>query len=247
MKSSPPPLRPLLLLATAAASLLFSACQPKEAPAPEFVDLFDGKTLDGWTVNGGGNFYVADGMIVGESMPALPNSFLHTDQPYDNFELELEIKIDPLLNSGIQIRSGTYATETKTPRWGGLLNPDGTKADVRERVWEAGRYWGYQVEIDPTDRGWSGALYEEGGRGFLHTPGETATVREAFKPAEWNHVRVIANGDHLQTWINGVPIADVHDSLTATGTIALQLHGIGKSVEKIGQKVRMRNVRLKAL
>jgi hypothetical protein len=240
---------PLYRLLPVAAIILagFTACRPAEEPVAEFVDLFDGQSLNGWTAHGGGNFYVADGAIVGEATPLLPNSFLHTDLPYADFELQLEIKVDPLLNSGIQLRSGTYATETTTPRWGGVLNPDGTKADVKERVWEAGRYWGYQVEIDPTDRAWSGALYEEGGRGFLHTPGETETVRNALKVDDWNRIRIIAHGDHFQTWINGVPIADVHDGLTATGTIALQLHGIGKSVEKIGQKVRMRNVRLKSL
>jgi len=239
--------RPLTLASTALALLLFAACRaPEEKPA-EFVDLFDGKTLEGWTAHGGGNFYVADGMIIGESTPLLPNSFLHTNRSYPNFELELEVKIDPLLNSGIQIRSGTYAEETTTQRWGGLVDENGEPTDMKERVWEAGRYWGYQVEIDPTNRGWSGALYEEGGRGFLHQPGANDTVKQALKVDDWNHFRIIANGDHFQTWINGVPIADVHDSLTPTGTIALQLHGIGKSKEKIGQKVRMRNVRLKEL
>jgi hypothetical protein len=237
----------LTLAPVALALLLLTACGPAAEKPAEFVDLFDGQSLDGWTAHGGGNFYVADGTIVGESMPLLPNSFLHTNRDYANFELELEIKIDPLLNSGIQIRSGIYPVETTTMRWGGLLDANGERTDIRERVWEAGRYWGYQVEIDPTERGWSGALYEEGGRGFLHPPGATDTVKNAFKPNDWNHVRVIANGDHFQTWINGVPVADVHDGLTPTGTIALQLHGIGKSKEKIGQKVWLRHVRLKEL
>jgi hypothetical protein len=233
----------LTLPLTVCFALFLAACAPQDE-SPQFVDLFDGQSLDGWVNHGGGNFYVADGMIVGEAAPALPNSFLHTAQPYDNFELILEIKIDPLLNSGIQIRSNVYAEETTTMRWGGKVNKDGSKADVRERVWEAGRYWGYQIEIDPTDRGWSGSLYEEGARGFLHAPENNA---EALKVGEWNQFRIIANGDHFQTWINGTPIADVRDSATATGTIALQLHGIGKSTEKIGQKVRMRNVQIKEL
>ena len=237
-----------LALATSSFAVFFlAACSAPEEKSAEFVDLFDGKSLDGWTNHGGGNFYVADGAIVGEAAPDLPNSFLHTSRPYANFELQLEIKIDPLLNSGIQIRSGVYAEETTTQRWGGQLNADGTKAEVKERTWEAGRYWGYQVEIDPTSRGWSGALYEEGGRGFLHAPGENDAVRNALKPDSWNHFRIIANGDHFQTWINDIPIVDLHDDFTATGTIALQLHGIGKNKEKIGQKVRMRNVRLKEL
>ena len=69
--------------------------------------------------------------------------------------------------------------------------------DVAERTWEAGRFWGYQVEIDPTDRAWSASLYEEGGRGFLHTPGENKAAMEAFRPGEWNHFRVVAKGDRI--------------------------------------------------
>ncbi len=210
------------------------------------MDLFDGNSLSSWQNFGGGNFYVEDGAIVGEAAPGFPNSFLATEKMYDNFELEVEFMIDPLLNSGIQIRSHTYPTETTTVRWGGRFKPDGSK-DVIERVWEAGRFWGYQIEIDPTERAWSGTVYEEGGRGFLHTPGENQAGMKAFKHGEWNHFRIIANGDHFQTWLNGVAVADMRDDLTATGYIALQLHGIGKNTEKVGQKVRWRNIRLTEL
>ena len=185
-------------------------------------------------------------MIVGEAAPLLPNSFSATKKMYDNFELEVDFLVDPLLNSGIQIRSHVYEEETTTVRWGGTFNDDGSK-NVKDRVWEKGRFWGYQIEIDPTDRGWSGTLYEEGARGFLHTPGEDEAALKALKPGEWNHFRIIANGDHLQTWLNGVPVADVHDDDQSSGYIALQLHGIGKSKEKIGEKVRWRNIRLKSL
>jgi acetyl esterase/lipase len=207
------------------------------------IELFDGKTLDGWQNFGGGKFYVEDGVIVGETAPGLPNSFLATDKMYRNFELELDVKVDPLLNSGIQIRSNVYEKETTTIRWGGTFNEDGSK-NVRERVWEKGRFWGYQVELDPTERGWSGALYEEGARGFLHTPGESEKALKAFKPNEWNHVRILVIGDHFQTWINGVPVANMHDNQTPTGYIALQLHGIGKNQQKAGKKILFKNLKM---
>ncbi len=225
-------------------SIAFVACSP--SPEGEFVDLFDGKSLEGWQNFGGGKFFVEDGAIVGEAAPNLPNSLLATEKMYGDFELQVDFKIDPLLNSGIQIRSHVYDKETTTIRWGGRFKEDGSK-DVRERTWEAGRFWGYQIEIDPTDRGWSGTLYEEGARGFLHTPGENEEAKRAFKQGEWNHFRIIANGDRFQTWLNGVPVADVRDDDQASGYIALQLHGIGKNLEKIGQKVRWRNIRLKPL
>lgn len=65
-----------------------------------------------------------------------------------------------------------------------------------------------------------------------------------YKPEDWNHFKIVAKGDHIQTWLNGVQVANVNDSDKATGYIALQLHGIGNSKEKIGQKVWWRNIRL---
>ena len=224
------------------ALLALSAC----SPSSKEVSLFDGESLEGWQNFGGGKFYAQDGVIVGESAPVLPNSFLATEKMYSNFELEVEFKCDPLLNSGIQIRSNVYPEETTTERWGGRFNADGSK-NLQDKVREKGRFWGYQIEIDPTDRAWSGTLYEEGGRGFLHTPGEDEAAKKAFKSGEWNHFKIIANGDHIQTWLNGVPVADVHDDLTATGYVALQLHGIGAKKEKIGKLVMWRNIRITEL
>jgi len=212
-------------------------------PGSKQISLFDGKTLDGWQNFGGGKFYVEDGAIVGETALELPNSFLATNEMYTDFELSVDVKVDPTLNSGILIRSNVYPEETTTMRWGGTFNADGTK-DVKERVWEKGRFWGYQVELDPTDRAWSGALYEEGGRGFLHTPGQDEAAMKAYNPEGWNNVRVRVVGDHMQTWINSVPVADVHDSLTPTGYIALQLHGIGKNTKNVGKKVLFKNIKL---
>lgn len=205
--------------------------------------LFDGRTLDGWQNFGGGKFYVEDGVIVGESLPGYPNSFLATAKQYDNFELEVDFMIDPLINSGIQIRSGVHAETTAATRWGGRLKPDGSK-DLRKVSWEKGRFWGYQVEIDPSEKCWTGSLYEEAGRGFLHAPVSTATV---YRSGEWNHFRIVADGSRIQTWLNGVPVIDLQDNLTPTGYIALQLHGVAHFKEKIGQKVRWKNISLRKL
>ena len=220
---------------------IFSGCGTRES-----IELFDGETLTGWRNFGGGDFYIEDGAIVGRAAPDLPNSFLATEEKYDDFELNLEFKVHPLLNSGIQIRSNVYPEETRTIRWGGRFDESGGKI-LQDKVWEAGRFWGYQVEIDPTERAWSGALYEEGGRGFLHTPGESEAAMKALKPDDWNHFRIVAKGDHFQTWLNGVPVADVKDGLTATGYVALQLHGIGGDKDKIGKTVRWRNIELRKL
>ena len=231
---------PLPLAPGLAALVLLATCGSPPGDEVKAVELFDGETLDSWTNHGGGRFYVEDGAIVGEAAPGFPNSFLATDARYGDFELEAEFQVDPLLNSGIQIRSDVYPEETKTIRWNGRFREDGSR-DESERTWEKGRFWGYQVEIDPSDRAWTGALYEEGGRGYLHAP----EASSAYRPGEWNRLRVVARGSRIRTWLNGEPIADLEDDLTASGHIALQLHGIGNNEEKAGRKIRFRNLVLR--
>ncbi len=187
-------------------------------PAP-WVDLFNGNTLDGWTQRGGeAQYTVEDGVIVGTTVPKTPNSFLCTNRNYANFILEVDFKVDPTLNCGVQIRSNSL--------------PDYKKGQVH----------GYQVEIDPSDRGWSAGIYDEGRRGWLDDHSGNIAARYAFKQNEWNHYRIEAIGKHIRTFLNGVPAADLVDDLTATGFIALQVHGIGNREETL--KVRYRNVRI---
>jgi hypothetical protein len=111
----------------------------------------------------------------------------------------------------------------------------------------ADRVHGYQVEIDPSDRAWSGGIYDEGRRGWLNNLKDNEPARKAFKQNEWNHYRIVCKGDSIKTWINGVPAADLKDDLTAEGVIALQVHGIGSSQEKVGKQIRWRNIRIKQL
>ncbi|MEM7014906.1 MAG: DUF1080 domain-containing protein, partial [Verrucomicrobiota bacterium] len=74
--------------------------------AQEWTNLFDGKTLDGWTQKGGkAEYSIEDGQIIGIAVPNTPNSFLCTEKEYGDFILEVEFKVDSTLNSGIQIRS----------------------------------------------------------------------------------------------------------------------------------------------
>ena len=57
------------------------------------VNIFDGKSLQGWQNFGGGTFYVEDGAIVGEATMGPPNSFLATNIIYADFELEVDYKV----------------------------------------------------------------------------------------------------------------------------------------------------------
>lgn len=154
--------------------------------------------------------------ILGQTRANQPNSFLCTKEEYGDFELTLEFLVDQGLNSGVQVRSQAKAVE------GGK------------------RVYGYQVDIDPSVRRWTGGIYDEGRRGWLAPLSGDARAMAAFKPGEWNSMRVRCEGDRLRTWINDVPCADLYDSMTPRGFIALQVHGVGSRSEPMS--VRWRRV-----
>lgn len=204
-------------------------------------DLFNGKDLEGWEVKGAAesNFFVEDGILVAETKMGLPNTFLATKKDYGNFEMEVDFKVDLGMNSGVQIRSGVYEKDTSTSYMSGRLE-EGT------RDWEVGTVHGYQIEIDPSDRAWTGGFYEEGGRGWLVPLTENEEARKAFKQGEWNNFRIIADGNQFQTWINGVKAVETTDDDASTGFIALQLHSI-RSEDQVGLRVLWKNLRIREL
>ncbi len=223
------------LLTTVGILFAFAAPAAESAAGDKgWVALFDGKTLDGWVQRGGkAKYEVMDGQIVGTSVANTPNSFLCTRRDYTNFVLELDFKVDPTLNSGVQIRS----------QW--FEEPKEVKAGEKTIKIPAGRVHGYQIEIDPSARAWTGGIYDEGRRGWLNDLKANPTAQKAFKQGEWNSFRVECRGDSIKTWVNGVPAADLKDGFTPSGFIALQVHGIGKEEKTL--QIRWRNVRLKEL
>lgn len=83
------------------------------ADEPGWMEIFDGKTLAGWTQrNGTATYAVVDGAIVGTTAEGSPNSFLCSDKDYGDFEIVLETKVDDRLNAGVQIRSKTEGGPT---------------------------------------------------------------------------------------------------------------------------------------
>jgi hypothetical protein len=213
-----------------------------------WVDLFNGKNLDGWAEHSGrAKYTVEDGVLTGESVSGTGNSFLCTTQTFGNFELELEYKCDALLNSGVQIRSEVFATAT--------TNNIGGKAFI----FPADRIHGYQCEIDmdvARGRMWTGGIYDEARRGWLvPADGEKGKQGLAFseqgraisKNGEWNKLRIIADGPSIKTWLNGVPRAEIFDAVTPRGVIGLQVHGVGQDTHKVGLKVSFRNLRIREI
>lgn len=209
-----------------------------------WINLFNGKDLSGWVQRGGkAKYQVQNGVIVGSTVLDTGNSFLCTEQDYGDFILELDFKVNPVLNSGVQVRSQCF-DEAKT------ISNAGKDIKV-----PAGRVHGYQVEIDmdgTKKRWWTGGLYDEGRRGWLY-PGTgggdgkafTAQGEKLSKPNDWNHFRVEAVGGSIKTFFNGEPRAQITDTMTPRGFIALQVHTVGKDKAKEGIKVEWRNIRLK--
>jgi hypothetical protein len=96
------------------------------------------------------------------------------------------------------------------------------------------------VEIDPSKRAGSGGIYDEARRGWLNDLKNNEAAQKAFRGGFWNHYRIECRGDSIKTWINGVPAADLKDSMTPCGLIALQVHG----TKKAGLEVRWKNIRI---
>ncbi len=189
----------------------------------QWKDLFNGTDLKGWTKkNGNAEYKVIDKAIVGISQMKTPNTFLCTDEIYGDFVLELEVKVEAGLNSGIQIRS--------------LSDP--SVPSSRE-----GRVHGYQIEIDPAARAWSGGIYDEARSGWLYPLSINPKGQTAFRNGQWNKYHIEAIGSRLKTWVNGIPCANVLDPQTARGFIALQVHQI-KDESHSGLTVQWRNIRI---
>ena len=99
-------LRPVYAIHLILVFFLIISCKSDPKNAEPWQALFDGETLQGWTIIGGeAEYEVRDGQIVGKTVRNTPNTFLTTNELYGDFILELEYKVDPTMNSGIQIRS----------------------------------------------------------------------------------------------------------------------------------------------
>jgi hypothetical protein len=192
----------------------------------EWIELFDGKTLQGWTQrDGNAKYEVRDGAIVGTSVLGTPNSFLCADQRFGDFELTFEVNCGNI-NSGVQIRS-----QEKNKKGADRLN-------------------GPQVEIEPSP-GQSGFIYGEAYSGWRSpepkSKDEAVNQHSHYKNGEWNQYRILAQGPRIQTWINGVQVADLNDpesyKLYPEGFIGLQVH----SHNVADVEIKWRNIRIKKL
>lgn len=235
-------MKPCLFLVCSAILFIVIGCKSSKISQTSekgFVSIFDGKTLNGWE---GDSVYwrVENGSMVGEIVPATVvkrNTFIiWRGGITSDFELKVDYKISAAGNSGINYRS----VELKDL-------PFAMK--------------GYQADIDGANK-YTGQNYEERGRTFLALRGQKVVLEENKKPIirgilanpdslkaiithEWNEYHLIAKGNHLQHYLNGVLMSDVIDNDTInrkmTGLLGVQVH-VGPPM-----KVEYKNFRIKKL
>ena len=99
---------------------------------------------------------------------------------------------------------------------------------------------GWQVEVAPKGLH-TGGVYESYGREWLIKP--APDKEDVLKEGEWNQMKIVANGDTLTSYLNGVEMVTITDSIIGAGmgSIALQIHSGG------GIKVKWKNIVLKEL
>jgi hypothetical protein len=189
-----------------------------------WTSLFDGKSFNGWKKLGGtAEYTIANGMIIGATVPNTPNTFLATEKEYGDFILEMEVMIeDTLSNSGIQFRS--------------RYDPAGNNGK--------GKVYGYQYELDPSSRRWTGGVYDEGRRDWLYPLSLNPAAQAAYRHGVFNTIRIECVGTNLVTWINNTPAAYVVDTVDRKGLIALQVHSIGNAA-MAGRKIHWKNIRIR--
>ena len=203
-----------------------TCCGTLQAGGDGWVDLFDGKTLNGWTQhNGTATYVVKDATIHGTTAEGSPNSFLCTAKDYSDFELVFDVKVDNALNSGCQIRSRLHKGKGK-------------------------RVNGPQVEIEASGAkgAEAGYIYGEACGGWM-TPEDKRKPHKHFKDGEWNSYRVLAEGPRIQVWVNGTQVSDLTDDgkfkSHPKGFIGLQVHSIKKGAGPYS--VAWRNIRIREI
>ncbi|MBI1312935.1 DUF1080 domain-containing protein [bacterium] len=221
-----------LLILAVTALLTVAETAAADDSKGEWTPLFNGRDLTGWhNPYDWGKAEVVDGEI---HLTADKKFFLCTDGKFANFVLEGDVHLpEGPANSGFMFRCHV----------------------------EKNRVYGYQAEVDGSERRWSGGLYDEGRRAWLwpsqsgRTKEEAALkheaesqayfkkpeVRDALKRNDWNTYRVTCQGNHLKIEVNGITTTEYTDDTDASGYIAIQHHG-----EK-GQTYRFRNLKIREL
>lgn len=226
------------LLALGAALLLASCVSTADKES-----LYsDPEFKDCMNVYNDGHYKIKDGVV---HLTSKKNFFFPTKKRYADFILEYEIKmpdVDEYSNSGLIFR-------------GQIKEGENGKSVI-----------GYQAEVDPSERGWSGGLYDQGRRAWLYPrhatrskpdgdfkgsqlPEWTEEKKKVYKHLEWNKYRVECRGSDIKIFLNGTLMTHVIDTKDAEGHIAIQHHG-SKEFAKTGETknvIQFRNIVIQEL
>jgi len=223
-----------------------------------FVKIFDGETLNNW--EGDTKYWsVSDGNLVGQITPETllkTNSFIvWRGGTTEDFELKTEFRITADGNSGINYRSEALSDVPHALR-GYQADIDGKNNYTGQNYEERGRttlaYRGERVIVNgPPKEQRSGNLRDHVAknawmlRAVTGTLGSQDSLRSLIRSHDWNECHIVARGNRLQHYINGVLMSDVTDNdevnRKLTGLLGVQVH-VGPPM-----KVEYRNIRLKQL
>jgi hypothetical protein len=213
---------PKFILSAFLALLTTSVAAQDTKPAPQTITLYNGKNLDGWVQKGDpATQWIADGdTIIGRTDSSAKNhGFLCTEKEYGDFILDLDFKLDPKYRAGIQIRSMSYPEY-----YGGVVHGD-------------------QIVIAPSAT--TGGVMEEAGRHWIYDLKGNDAILKAYRSNDWNHFTIACVGDTVKTWLNGVEGANLRDSKTPIGFIALEVNR--GNTNNLVLEGRFKNIRLLSL
>jgi len=195
-------------IASAALLALLAASAPAADPEPpvvppkkgksEKIELFDGKSLDGW--DGHKNLWsVQNGVIVGKNTKEVKvSTYLLTKKSFSDFHLAFSAKlVESEMHSGVAL-------------WGEI---DATKGDP----------FAYKGHLVMFPAGWG--LWDLYGRASLKVDAKPAL--KVGKPHDWNDMEIYAQGNRIRLVVNGMLVVDWRDPEPNTimeGPIGLQLH-----------------------
>jgi 3-keto-disaccharide hydrolase len=200
---------------------------PKEAPVvppregkTETIELFDGKTLNGW--EGYTDLWsVKDGVIVAKNKDPLKfSTYLLTKDKYTDFRLTFSAKlVESEMHSGVAF-------------WG-VVKPDVSKEPDKER--SKYTYAGHLVMFPS---GWG--MYDLFGRNGL--PVDGAPAKKVGKQHDWNDIEILAQGNRVRVAVNGTAVVDWRDpqpERIKEGPIGLQLHS-----NNVPQEIHFKGLKL---
>lgn len=167
----------------------------------DWVSLFNGKNIDGWTVRGSATWSVEDGVLTGVSKGG--QGHIYAAPELSDLQVKGEFRVTSKERGG---NSGLYFR----------ANPPKDNAD--------GYPEGYEAQICHTQEAHTGWLWKPG------TPTGKAT-KLITKDEEWFSMRVRAKGKELKIWINEELVMTYSDTEYTKGFIALQCHNEGMLIE----------------